>query len=66
MKEGVITKDHIVAELGEVINGSSPGRRSREELTLFKSLGLSVEDVASAGFLVERALETGAGTRAQL
>jgi ornithine cyclodeaminase len=66
IREGAIKADHIVAELGEVVNGSHPGRRSDAELTLFKSLGLAVEDVASASFVVRRALETGAGARAQL
>jgi ornithine cyclodeaminase len=66
MREGIINANHIVAELGEVVNGSSPGRRSAQELTVFKSLGLAVEDVASAAFIVRRALETGAGARAQL
>jgi ornithine cyclodeaminase len=61
MREGKITADHIVAELGEVIIGKSQGRRSPEELTLFKSLGLSVEDVASAAFIAQEARRRGIG-----
>jgi ornithine cyclodeaminase/alanine dehydrogenase-like protein (mu-crystallin family) len=61
MGEGAVTGDHIQAELGEVIIGKNPGRRSPGELTLFKSLGLAVEDVASAAYLVRRARETGTG-----
>ena len=61
MKEGAVKADHIQAELGDVIIGKHPGRRSPGELTLFKSLGLAVEDVASAAYIVRRARETGTG-----
>ena len=61
LREGAVTDDHIVAELGDVIIGKEPGRRSPGEVTLFKSLGLAVEDVASAAYLARRARETGAG-----
>jgi ornithine cyclodeaminase/alanine dehydrogenase-like protein (mu-crystallin family) len=61
VREGAFAADHIQAELGEVIIGSDPGRRSAAELTLFKSLGLAVEDVAAAAFILRRAQETGAG-----
>jgi alanine dehydrogenase len=61
MREGAIKPEHIVAELGEVIIGKDPGRRSASELTLFKSLGLSVEDVASAAYVAKRAREFGVG-----
>lgn len=46
-REGAIGDDHIVAELGELLLGRDPGRRSPDEITLFKSLGLAVEDVAA-------------------
>ena len=61
MREGAFTADHIQAELGDVIIGKDPGRRSAAELTLFKSLGLAVEDVASAAFILKRAQQTGMG-----
>ena len=61
MREGAFDAGHIQAELGEVIIGKHPGRKSADELTLFKSLGLSVEDVASAAFIAKRARESGAG-----
>jgi alanine dehydrogenase len=66
MKEGAVKGDHIQAELGEVIIGKNPGRRSPGELTLFKSLGLAVEDVASAAYVVHRARETGTGQTVQM
>jgi len=61
MLEGALKGDHMQAELGEVIIGKNRGRRSPTELTLFKSLGLAVEDVASAAFVLRRARETGTG-----
>ena len=52
----------IAAELGEVISGAHPGRTSEDEITIFKSLGLAVEDLAAASYLYRRAEETGTGT----
>jgi ornithine cyclodeaminase len=60
--EGAIAEGHIRAELGQVLAGDAPGRGSEEEITVFESLGLAVEDLAAAEFLVRRAAETGAGT----
>ncbi len=60
--EGAIGDDHIVGELGQVLNGRAPGRRSPEEVTLFKSLGIAVEDLAAAHFVLQKAQATGAGT----
>jgi ornithine cyclodeaminase/alanine dehydrogenase-like protein (mu-crystallin family) len=62
LEEGRIQPDHIRAELAEVLTGQQPGRTSADEITLFRSLGLAVEDLAAAGFVLERAAETGAGT----
>jgi alanine dehydrogenase len=56
---------HIVAELGEVASGT-PGRRTEREITLFKSLGLAVEDVVTARLAVARARELGIGTEVAL
>jgi ornithine cyclodeaminase len=52
---------HIRAELGEILTGRAAGRTSRDEITLFKSLGIAVEDLASAQFLFEKAKATGRG-----
>jgi len=54
-REGFIDDTHIRAELGEILTGTAKGRTSREEITLFKSLGLAVEDLASAAFLYDKA-----------
>jgi alanine dehydrogenase len=66
IREDAVTGDHVQAELGEVIIGKNPGRRSPTELTLFKSLGLAVEDVASAAYIVRRARETRTGQTVQM
>jgi ornithine cyclodeaminase/alanine dehydrogenase-like protein (mu-crystallin family) len=57
-----IGPEHIRAELGEVLTGSLEGRRSAEELTVFKSLGLAAEDLAAAEHVYARARATGSGT----
>lgn len=62
VQDGAIGPGHIRAELGEVLRGTRPGRTSAEEITLFKSLGLAVEDLAAARHLYDKAKETGAGT----
>ncbi|HET6624089.1 MAG TPA: ornithine cyclodeaminase family protein [Gaiellaceae bacterium] len=60
--EGAVGPDHIRAELGEVLAGMHPGREHEDELTVFESLGIAVEDLASAELVVRRARERGVGT----
>lgn len=62
LREGAIRPDHIKAEIGELLIGAKPGRTSTDEITLFKSLGLAVEDLASADFLYRKARASGKGT----
>jgi ornithine cyclodeaminase len=62
VEEAGIGPEHIRAELGEVLAGMHPGRTDDTELTLFKSLGLAVEDLAAAELCVERARMRGIGT----
>ena len=52
LAEGLIDENHIVGSLGEVLLGRAPGRRSREEITVFSALGLAVEDVICGRFLL--------------
>lgn len=61
--EGTISPKHIRAELGEVLIGASPGRNSPVEITVFKSLGLAIEDLAAAVHVFEKAETLNAGTR---
>ncbi len=53
-REGAVSPDSIVAEIGELLLGSKSGRASAEEITLFKSLGLAIEDVACAEYLFRK------------
>jgi alanine dehydrogenase len=52
---GLIREDHFATTLGDVVIGKAPGRRSAAEITLFKSVGLAVQDVAAAACALERA-----------
>jgi alanine dehydrogenase len=61
INEGAFAASHIVAELGEVVAGRVQGRRNVDEITIFKSLGMAVEDVAAARLAWERASERGLG-----
>jgi ornithine cyclodeaminase len=65
MKHGTIGSDRIDGELGEVISGNMPGRRSKKEITLFKTVGIAVEDVVVATAAYRRAMTAGLGTRLQ-
>lgn len=59
--EGSVTDDDIVAEIGDLVAGSSSGRGGPEDITLFKSLGLAVEDLAAADLVYRNAIEAGRG-----
>jgi ornithine cyclodeaminase/alanine dehydrogenase-like protein (mu-crystallin family) len=61
IREGAFDASHIAAELGDVFGGRAEGRRGPAEITLFKSLGMAVEDVAAARLAFERASERGIG-----
>lgn len=65
VEAGAIGPEHILAELGEVLVGAHRGRTSESELTLFKSLGLAVEDLAAAELVVARARAEGIGTEVE-
>lgn len=60
--KGIIDESHIVGEIGQVLLGTAPGRTTPDEITLFKSLGIAIEDIASAHHIYKQAGETGTGT----
>jgi len=66
IEDGSITADHVHAELGEVAAGKRSGRQNAAQVTIFKSLGLAIEDVVSAGLAYRRAMSAGQGTRVPL
>ena len=61
IREGVVTEDHICAELGEIVAGKKSGRTSPEEITYFKSCGVAVQDVAAAQIALASAEKLGLG-----
>jgi ornithine cyclodeaminase/alanine dehydrogenase-like protein (mu-crystallin family) len=64
--EGAITEASIVAELGELASGLRSWERRPGDVTLFKSLGIAIEDVAAARFVYESARQRGLGTEIAL
>jgi ornithine cyclodeaminase len=66
MKEQAIGASHIKAEIGEIVSGTVQGRANRNRVTIFKSLGLAVEDVAAAHLAHQRALERSVGRHIEL
>jgi ornithine cyclodeaminase len=66
IQEGRFGPDHVAGEIGEVLASTVDGRRSDTEITIFKSLGLAVEDVTAADLAYRRAVERGIGTELTL
>ena len=63
---GLFSESHIRGEIGELVLGRIQGRTSPSEITVFKSLGMAVEDVVAADLVLRRAVEAGAGTELTL
>ncbi|MGH2472685.1 MAG: ornithine cyclodeaminase family protein [Candidatus Limnocylindria bacterium] len=59
--EGAMTPQHVHAELGELVSGTRPGRGDPAQLTLYKSVGVAVQDAAAAAMVLEAAREGGVG-----
>lgn len=66
MKEGKLKKEEIAGELGEVVTGNVPGRKSQKEIILFKSVGLAIEDVITAQVAYNKAIDKGIGTKVDI
>jgi alanine dehydrogenase len=66
IKDGLFAASHIVGEIGELLAGNIEGRRSARDLTIFKSLGLAIEDLAAADLVYRRAVERNAGVELAL
>lgn len=61
LETGAMTRDRVHAELGELVAGRQPGRRSDAEITIFDSTGTALQDVAAAAMVFERAVAAGVG-----
>jgi len=55
IERGVVSRDHVRAELAELVRGEHPGRQASDEVTLFKSVGTALEDLCAAELVAERA-----------
>ena len=66
INDGLFDDTHVRGELGALVLGRAPGRSGDQEVTIFKSLGMAVEDVVAADLVFRRASETGAGTELTL
>ena len=66
LKEGAVTEDQFYAELGDLVTGKKEGRTNSEEITVFKSNGLAIQDVATAKLVYDRALEAGIGVNVEI
>jgi ornithine cyclodeaminase len=61
IRDGLITPDHVHAELGELVAGTKPGRASVEQITLYKSVGVAAQDAAAAALVLAAARDTSTG-----
>jgi len=66
IQEGAIDKSHIHAELGEIVTGKKPARADDKEITLFKSNGLAIQDVATAKLIYDKAIEAKIGVEVDI
>jgi alanine dehydrogenase len=61
IREGVVPNDHVRAEIGELVSGRARGRTSSQQITLYKSVGVAVQDAAAAALVLEAAAARGVG-----
>jgi alanine dehydrogenase len=66
IQEGLFTAEHVSDEIGELLVGLKPGRTSAEQLTIYKSVGIAVQDVAAARLVYESAAAQGIGVEVEL
>lgn len=64
--EGVMAYDHVLGEIGDVLLGKVAGRTSPQDITVFKSVGMAVQDAVTAPLVYHRAIESGMGQRVEL
>jgi ornithine cyclodeaminase/alanine dehydrogenase-like protein (mu-crystallin family) len=66
IRDGLMVADHIYAEVGELVSGAKPGRTSAEQITLYKSVGVAVQDAVAAHLVLEAAKKQGLGREVEL
>ncbi|MBE6994638.1 MAG: ornithine cyclodeaminase family protein [Ruminococcaceae bacterium] len=66
LTKGEITEDHFAGDVGKVLTGELPGRESDEEITMFETIGISVEDIAAAQLIADKARAAGLGVEVEI
>jgi ornithine cyclodeaminase len=66
IRDGVITAEHVRGEIGELVTARVPGRTSPDQITLYKSVGVAVQDAAAAALVLEAAATQGGGIQVEL
>ena len=66
IRDGLVSEDHIHAEIGELVSGARPGRTSPDQVTLYRSVGVAVQDAVAARLALDRARERGVGVTVDL
>jgi alanine dehydrogenase len=61
LQAGALSRADVHAELGEIVAGKKPGRTSPEEIIIFDSTGMALQDVAAAAMVYEKAVQAGCG-----
>ena len=61
-RDGLITEDDILGSLGDVINGTIPGRENDEEIIVYETVGIAAQDLVTAKAIYDKAVEKGIGT----
>jgi ornithine cyclodeaminase len=62
IRDGIIDENHVQTEIGEIVSGLATGRTSPDQITLYKSVGVAVQDAAAAALVLEAARDRGRGT----
>jgi ornithine cyclodeaminase/alanine dehydrogenase-like protein (mu-crystallin family) len=66
IKDGSVTAEHIIGEIGDVLLGTKPGRQNADQITIYKSLGITAQDLAAAQFVYDSAVRANTGLSVDL
>jgi alanine dehydrogenase len=66
IRSGVISPEHVATEIGELVSGTKPGRTSPDQITLYRSVGVAVQDAAAVSLVLRAARERGVGSEVEI
>jgi alanine dehydrogenase len=66
IRDGIVPDESAYVEIGEILAGTRPGRTSPDQITLYKSVGVAVQDAAAAGLVLRKALDRGLGREVEI